>query len=111
MTYLIPLILVFGLMWLLLVRPQRRRSQAQLAMQDHVHKGDEIITAGGLHATVHSIEDDVLEVEIARGTVVRLDRRAVAAVIPAEDPEELEEPEQPALETAQAEQPVSPDDG
>jgi preprotein translocase subunit YajC len=109
MTYLIPLILVFGLMWLLLIRPQRRRSQAQVAMQDHMHKGDEIITAGGLHATVHSIEDDVLEVEIAPGTVVRLDRRAVAAVIPPEEPEL--EPEQPALEPAHAEQPVSPDDG
>ncbi len=108
MTYLIPLILVFALMWLLLIRPQRRRSQAQLAMQDHVRKGDEIITAGGLHATVHSIEDDVLEIEIARGTVVRLDRRAVAAVIPAEEPEEAE---QLALEPAQAEQPISPDDG
>jgi preprotein translocase subunit YajC len=103
-TYLIPLILVFALMWLLLIRPQRRRTQAQLAMQDHVRKGDEIITAGGLHATVQSIEDDVLEVEIAPGTVVRLDRRAVAAVVSAEEPEleatTVEEPE-----------PVSPDDG
>jgi preprotein translocase subunit YajC len=103
-TYLIPLILVFALMWLLLIRPQRRRTQAQLAMQDHVRKGDEIITAGGLHATVQSIEDDVLEVEIAPGTVARLDRRAVAAVVSAEEPEleatTVEEPE-----------PVSPDDG
>jgi preprotein translocase subunit YajC len=113
MTYLIPLILVFALMWLLLIRPQRRRTQAQLAMQDHLRKGDEIITAGGLHATVQSIEDEVLEVEIAPDTVVRLDRRAVAAVLSAEEPEpeEPEEPEQPALEPAKTEQPVSPDDG
>jgi preprotein translocase subunit YajC len=88
-------------MWLLLVRPQRRRSQEQLVMQDALRKGDEIITAGGLHGTVVSIEDDVLEIEIAKDTVARLDRRAVAAVV---SPEE-EEPE------ALPEKSASPDDG
>lgn len=88
-------------MWLLLVRPQRRRSEQQLQMQDTLRKGDEIITAGGLHGTVVSIEDDVLEVEIAKNTVARLDRRAVAAVVA--PPEEEAE--------ALPEKSVSPDDG
>ena len=99
--YIIPLVVVFGLMWLLLIRPQRRRTQAQLAMQDRVRKGDEIITAGGLHAIVHSIEDDVLEIELAPGVMARLDRRAVAAVV---------SPEEPEVE-APAEEPISSDDG
>jgi preprotein translocase subunit YajC len=92
---------LFALMWALLIRPQRKRSQVQMLMQDRLGKGDEIITAGGLHGTVVSIEDDVLEIEIAKGTIVRLDRRAVAAVA---NPEE-EEPE------ALPEKSVSPDDG
>jgi preprotein translocase subunit YajC len=87
-------------MWLLLIRPQRKRTEAQLAMQDRLRTGDEIITAGGLHATVKSIEDDVLEIEIAPGTIVRCDRRAVAARASPE--EELEDV---------AEEPVSSDDG
>ena len=101
MTFLIVIVVLFVLMWLLLVRPQRKRSEQQLAMQDALRKGDEVITAGGLHGTVVSIEDDVLEIEIAKGTVARLDRRAVAAVV---TPEE-EEPE------ALPEKSVSPDDG
>ena len=101
MSYLIVIVVLFGLMWALLIRPQRKRSQLQLVMQDNLRKGDEIITAGGLHATVVSIEDDVLEVELAPGTVARLDRRAVAAVVA------QEEPEQGAL----PEEPVSSDDG
>ena len=105
--FFIVLAVLFAVMWLLLIRPQRRRTQAQLAMQDRLRKGEEIITAGGLHATVQSIEDDVLEVEVAPGVVVRLDRRAVAAVV---SPEEPEEPEQPALEAA-GEEPISRDDG
>ena len=75
------LVALFGLMWLLLIRPQRRRTQAQMVMQDQLRAGDEIITAGGLHATVRSIEDDVLEVELGPNMTVRLDRRAVAAVV------------------------------
>lgn len=94
MTYLIILVAIFALMWVLLIRPQRRRQQAQLVMQDRLRAGDEIITAGGLHATVRSIEDDVLEIELAPGTVARLDRRAVAAVVSETEAEE-DAPEKP----------------
>jgi preprotein translocase subunit YajC len=92
-TFLIVIVGLFVLIWLLFVRPQRKRGELQLRMQDSLRKGDEIITAGGLHGTVVSIEDDVLEIEIAKGTVVRLDRRAVAAVVSPEEPEPSLEPE------------------
>ena len=98
--FIILLVALFALLWLLLIRPQRKRSDAQIAMQDRLRAGDEIITAGGIHAIVKSIEDDVLDIEIARGTIVRLDRRAVAAVVSVE--EEVEEG---------ADEPVSTDDG
>jgi preprotein translocase subunit YajC len=98
--FIILLVALFALMWLLLIRPQRKRSEQQVAMQDLLRAGDEIITAGGLHATVKSIEDDVLEIEIARGILVRLDRRAVAAVV--SEKEEVED---------EAEKPVPSDDG
>jgi preprotein translocase subunit YajC len=101
LSFIIVIVVLLLLMWLLLVRPQRRRSQQQLLMQDALHKGDEIITAGGLHGTVVSIEDDVLEIEIAKDTIAHLDRRAVAAVV---SPQE-EEPE------ALPEKSVSRDDG
>ncbi len=102
-TFLIVIVGLFVLLYLLLIRPQRKRGELQLRMQDSLRKGDEIITAGGLHGTVASIEDDVLEIEIAKGIVVRLDRRAVAAVVSSEEPE-------PAAER-EAEEPISSDDG
>jgi preprotein translocase subunit YajC len=103
--YLIILVALFALMWLFLIRPQRRRSEAQMAMQDRLRIGDEIITAGGLHATVQSIEGEVLEIEIAPGTTVRLDRRAVAAVADRDEPEEEEE--RAEAEEREQEEPVS----
>ena len=107
MGYVIVLVALIGLMWFLLIRPQRRRTESQLTMQDQLRAGDQIITAGGLHAKVRSIEDDVLEIELAPGTIVRLDRRAVAAVVSEPEPDvELEEPEMP-----HPEQQIPPDDG
>jgi preprotein translocase subunit YajC len=83
--YLIVLIALFALMWLLLIRPQRRRQLEQAQMQDKLEPGAEILTAGGIHGTVREIEDEIVRVEIAPDIVVRIDRRAVAAV--AEEPE------------------------
>jgi preprotein translocase subunit YajC len=102
--YILVLIALFVLMWLLLIRPQRKRTQTQMDMQDQLRAGDEIITAGGLHAKVRSIEGDVLEIELTSETIVRLDRRAVAAIV--SEPETAVEPEMP-----QPEQPIPPGDG
>ncbi|HSB37744.1 MAG TPA: preprotein translocase subunit YajC [Gaiellaceae bacterium] len=96
--YVIILIAVFALMWLLLIRPQRKRQLAQARMQDAVEVGDDVLTAGGIHGTVREIDGEIVHVEIAPNTTVRLDRRAVAAVAqePEPEPETLTEPGQPA---------------
>jgi len=83
---LVILIAMFALLWLLLIRPQAKRKQAQQQLLASVEVGDEILTAGGLYGYVRAIgEGDELEVEIAPGTRVRMARRAVAAVIPPDD--------------------------
>jgi preprotein translocase subunit YajC len=78
-SYLI-LLLLLALVWFALVLPSRRRRAAHEAMQDSLELGDEIITAGGLHATIRELGEEQLRVEIAPGVVATLDRRAVAAV-------------------------------
>jgi preprotein translocase subunit YajC len=86
---LIPILLLIALTYFVLVRPQRRRQQQQNTMLSELSVGDEILTAGGVFATVRSIGDDELTVEIAPGTNVKLDKRAVAMVVPDEEPEAL----------------------
>jgi preprotein translocase subunit YajC len=87
------IIIVLGLAWFLLAVPARRRRSSHDAMQDSVGVGDEVITAGGIHGTVREIVDDVVELEIAPSVVVKLDRRAIAAVAT-----EVEVEPEPALE-------------
>jgi len=74
------IVIVLGLAWFLLAVPARRRRSSHEAMQDSVGVGDEVITAGGIHGTVLEITDDLVDLEIAASVVVKLDRRAIAAV-------------------------------
>ena len=89
------IVALFALLWLFVLRPQRRRSSEQLQMQDTLRVGDEVITAGGIRGYVRQLDEEVLKVEIAPEVVVRLDRRAVAAVVQEEDddPDELTQTE------------------
>lgn len=83
------IIAMFALLWLVLIRPQRRKLAVQQQMQHSVEIGDEVLTAAGIYGVVKSIgEHDELHVEIAPGTTVRIARRAIGAVIPPDEPED-----------------------
>ena len=89
------IVALFVLLYLLILRPQRRRTSDQLQMQDTLRVGDEVITAGGIRGEVRQLDEDVLKVEIAPDIVVRVDRRAIAAIVtePEDDTDALDEME------------------
>jgi preprotein translocase subunit YajC len=92
LAQLIVIVAMFVLLWLLFIRPQRQRAQAQQQLVSGIEVGDEILTVGGIYGTVLELRDDELVLEIAPGTRVRAARRAVAAVMPDDDePQALEE--------------------
>jgi preprotein translocase subunit YajC len=61
----IPMAAIFLIFYFLLIRPQQKRQKEQEAMLKGISKGDEVVTAGGLHGKVTGVTDDVLTVEIA----------------------------------------------
>ena len=76
------IILAFGFLWLVLVRPQKRRQIAQQRMLEEIKAGDEVVTAGGIYGKVtKDLGDDVM-VRIAPDLEVRVARRAIGGVIP-----------------------------
>ena len=95
--FFVLILLVMFLVWLMLVRPQRRRRQAQEAMIDHLRVGDEVLTAGGFFAHVVRVIEEEVTVELSPGVEARVAKRAIAAVIPMEELDdesaETEEPE------------------
>lgn len=88
MELLIFMVGMFAVMWLLLIRPQRRRRAAQAEMLASLEVGDEIVTAGGLYGRIEALDEDDIRLEIAPGTKVRVARHAVAAVVSQEADEE-----------------------
>jgi preprotein translocase subunit YajC len=83
---LILLAAMFALLWVLLIRPQKRKQAEQQQLLSGIEPGDEILTVGGVYGIVHEIdEDDDLVVEIAEGIRVRIARRAVAGVVKPDD--------------------------
>jgi preprotein translocase subunit YajC len=98
-------------MWLLLIRPQRRKQQEQQDLLSNLQVGDEIVTAGGIYGTISEVEEGDVTVEIAPGTNVRMAKRAVAAILTDEEEEEYdEEDEEPADEADEEEHPVAEQD-
>jgi preprotein translocase subunit YajC len=94
-TPLLFIVLLFGVMYFLMIRPQQKRRREAMQMQSTLAPGDQIVTIGGLHATVVAIDDDVVTVEIAPGVNVRYSRPAIARVVQrGETPDE--EPAVPA---------------
>jgi preprotein translocase subunit YajC len=106
------LFLILGLvvLWLVVIRPQKKRQNQQRQMIDELHVGDEVLTAGGIYGTISQIDDDHVVVEIAPKTEVRVARRAIAGVtVEPEEPEDSEEPEDEEEPAEAAESDVDPD--
>jgi preprotein translocase subunit YajC len=100
---LVIIAVLFGVFWLLLIRPQRARARQQRELIQSVEPGDEIVSTGGLFGLVKRIEGDELVVEIAPGTEVRMARRAVAGVVEPEEPDEPDGPDEPEHDRETAE--------
>lgn len=77
--------------WFLLIRPARQQKKARAEMMSELQEGAEILSVGGVYGTVVELRDEDLDVEIADGVVIRLNRRAIANVLdtPAEPVEDV----------------------
>src|SRR5690349_21938902 len=93
--FLFIIVIGFLLIWLIVVRPQKRRQVQQQQMLEELNVGDEVLTAGGIYGTVSALDENEVTVEIAPNTEVRVARRAIAGVTrePEDDEAEDEEPE------------------
>jgi len=77
----LPIILMFGVFYFLLIRPQTKRQKESEKMRSELKKGDHIITTGGIHGTIEGIKDnDILLVKTATDTKLHVSKSAVTTV-------------------------------
>ena len=79
---MLPLVLMFVVIYFVMIRPQMKRQKEHRAMIDALAKGDEVATAGGLLGKVTKLGDTYIGVEVASGVEVQLQRSAVVQVLP-----------------------------
>ncbi len=83
----VPLILIFGIMYFLLIRPQQKKVKQHQAMVAALRRGDQVVTQGGIVGKVVKVKDDgEVEVEIADGVKVRVIQSTIATVISKTEP-------------------------
>ena len=87
LSSLIFLALLIGIFYFMLIRPQKKQAEHRRQLIESVESGDEVVTIGGIHGVVRSIDEDDMELEIAPGTVVTFVKSAVARKV-YEDEEE-----------------------
>jgi preprotein translocase subunit YajC len=76
-----PLLAIFVIFYVLMIRPQQRRVKEHQAAIAAVKKGDEVVTGGGIRGKVTKVSDDEAEVEIAQGVKVRVIKSTITGVV------------------------------
>ncbi|RFO96571.1 preprotein translocase subunit YajC [Rhodoferax lacus] len=79
---MLPLVLMFVVLYFVMIRPQMRKQKEAKAMIDALAKGDEVVTVGGMLGKISKINDNSLSVEVANGVEVQIQRNAVVQVLP-----------------------------
>ena len=82
LTSLLPLVLMFVVLYFIMIRPQMKRQKETKAMLEALAKGDEVVTSGGLIGRVTKLGETTLSLEVANNVELQLQRGAVVQVLP-----------------------------
>ena len=95
MSGLFPLVLIFGVFYILLIRPQQKKVKAHREMLNNLRRGDKIITSGGIIGTVNKVADNrELQVQVSENVEIKIAPGMVADLYSSTEPEK----KQPAKE-------------
>ncbi|HRG61929.1 MAG: preprotein translocase subunit YajC [Neisseriales bacterium] len=77
----LPMVVIFALFWLLLIRPQQKKMKLHNQMLSALEKGSEVVTNGGMLGTITDLDEKFIKLRIADGVVVKFQRSAIAGKI------------------------------
>lgn len=79
---MLPIVLMFGLLYFMMIRPQMKRQKEHKTMVEALQKGDEVIAAGGVVGRITEVKDLYITLEIAPGTEIRAQKVSVQTLLP-----------------------------
>ncbi|UFS70534.1 preprotein translocase subunit YajC [Geomonas sp. RF6] len=81
MQQILPLIFMFAIFYFLLIRPQQKKAKEHRALLDSLKRGDQVVTAGGMHGKVSALDDQVVTLEVAPGVNVKINKPFIASIV------------------------------
>ena len=78
-TIIIFLLLIFGMFYFLMIRPQRKRQKEHRELTSELRKGDKVVTAGGIYGQIESLSEDSIVLKIESGATMRVARNSIAS--------------------------------
>ena len=81
LTSMIPLVIMFAIFYFLLIRPQQKKAKEHKALLEALKKGDQVVTAGGMHGKVTAVDETVVTLEVANGINIKFNKGHIAAVV------------------------------
>lgn len=90
LSLILPFGLMFAIMYVLIIRPQRKKEKDRKALLARVRKNDRVITSGGIHGKVATVRENelIITIDEAKDVKIKIDRNAVASVSLSESEEE-----------------------
>jgi preprotein translocase subunit YajC len=82
LTAFLPIILIGGVFYFLIMRPQQRRVREQRSMTTNLKQGDRVVAAGGIVGTIRRIDDTTISLQVADSVVIKIDKGAISKRLP-----------------------------
>ena len=81
-TAFLPIALIGGVFYYLIMRPQQRRAKEQRAMTTALKQGDRVVAAGGIVGTIRRVDDTTISLQVADGVVIKIDKGSISKRLP-----------------------------
>ncbi len=80
---LVPMILIFGIFYVLVFRPQKKEQKHKKSMRENLKKNEQVVTAGGIHGTVVLVKEKTVTLRVDDGTKIEFDKESIASILKA----------------------------
>lgn len=80
MGLLLPMVIVFGIFYFMMIRPQQKQVKKMRTMLAALKKGDEVVTRSGIHGKIHGIADNLITLEVAENIKIKINKDQIGLV-------------------------------
>jgi preprotein translocase subunit YajC len=88
MGFWVMIAILFGFMYLFVIRPEKKRQKERIQFQSDLSKGDDVVTAGGLHGVIASLDEHTITLKVSDSVRIKFDRVAVSRRASTQAPEQ-----------------------